>query len=33
LCVWEGNLRDRPLGTEALLNSIGLSSATEQDRR
>jgi hypothetical protein len=33
LCVWEGNVRDRPLGTEALLNSVGLSSATERDRR
>jgi hypothetical protein len=33
LCVWEGNLRDRPLGTNALLNSIGLSSATPPDRQ
>ena len=31
LCVWEGNLRARPLGTDALLNSFGLSSASGQD--
>ena len=33
LCLWEGNLRDRSLETDALLNSIGLSSATGHDRR
>jgi hypothetical protein len=33
LCTFEGNLRDRPLGTKEVLNSLGLSSAIERDRR
>jgi hypothetical protein len=33
LCAFEGNLRDRPLGITEVLNSFGLSSAIECDRR
>ena len=33
LCVFEGNLRDRPLGTREVLNSFGFSSAIGHDRR
>jgi hypothetical protein len=33
LCAFEGNLRDRPLGIQEMLNSLGLSSAIERHRR
>jgi hypothetical protein len=33
LCAFEGNLRDPPLGIQEVLNSLGLSSAIERDRR
>jgi hypothetical protein len=30
LCAFEGNLRDRPLGIQELLNSLGFSSGIER---